>query len=83
MKLEEEYQDVLHNIETTLVQVYRERDELTDWEALTAVNNHRLPQAHTQIHRVMAKRRWTAWLLQLCQSIHSVGFAFNDGHRRG
>ncbi len=36
---EEKYQDVLHNIETALVQVYRENDEMTDWEALTAVNN--------------------------------------------
>ena len=35
---EEKYQDVLHNIETALVQVYREQDEMTDWEALTAVN---------------------------------------------
>ena len=37
-KFEEKYQDVLHNIETALVQVYREQDEMTDWEALTAVN---------------------------------------------
>lgn len=37
-KLEDKYQDVLHNIETALVQVYREQDEMTDWEALTAVN---------------------------------------------
>ncbi len=34
---EEKYQDVLHNIETALVQTYREQDEMTDWDALTAV----------------------------------------------
>ena len=37
-EFEEEYQDVLHNIETALVQAYREHDEMTDWDALTAVN---------------------------------------------
>lgn len=47
---EEKYQDVLHNIETALVQSYREQDEMADWEALTAVTNQRLPQTHTQIH---------------------------------
>lgn len=37
-QFEEKYQDVLHNIETGLVQVYRERNEMTDWDALAAVN---------------------------------------------
>jgi hypothetical protein len=37
-EFEKKYQDVLHNIEMALVQVYREQDEMTDWEALTAVN---------------------------------------------
>ena len=35
---EEKYQDVLHNMETALVQAYREHDEMMDWDALTAVN---------------------------------------------
>ena len=37
---EEKYQDVLHNMETALVQAYREHDEMMDWDALTAVNGH-------------------------------------------
>ncbi|HEX6385877.1 MAG TPA: hypothetical protein VF177_14500 [Anaerolineae bacterium] len=35
---EEEYQDVLQNIEFALVQVYREHDDMTDWEAEQAIN---------------------------------------------
>ena len=35
---EEEYQDVLQNIEFALVQVYRDHDEMTDWEAEQAIN---------------------------------------------
>ncbi|MBI3762646.1 MAG: hypothetical protein HY260_12415 [Chloroflexi bacterium] len=34
---EEKYEDVLQNIEFALVNVYREHDEMTDWEALHAV----------------------------------------------
>jgi hypothetical protein len=34
---EERYEDVLQNIEFGIVQVYRLRPELTDWEVLTAV----------------------------------------------
>jgi hypothetical protein len=34
----EEYADVLQNIELALVQVYREHDEMTDYEAQKAVN---------------------------------------------
>ena len=36
---EETYQDVLHNIETALIHTYRAHDDMTDWEAFTAVNN--------------------------------------------
>jgi hypothetical protein len=36
-KVEEEFQDVLQNLEFALVQVYRAHDEMTDWEAETAV----------------------------------------------
>ena len=36
-KLEEEFEDVLQNLELALVQVYRVHDEMTDWEAETAV----------------------------------------------
>ena len=37
-KFEEEYLDVLQNIESALVSVYREDAEMTDWKALDAVN---------------------------------------------
>ena len=37
-KFEDQYLDVLHNIETALVHVYEERKELTDWEARDGVN---------------------------------------------
>jgi hypothetical protein len=36
-KLEEEFEDVLQNLEFALVQVYRIHDEMTDWESETAV----------------------------------------------
>jgi hypothetical protein len=36
-KLEEEFEDVLQNLEFALVQVYRLHDEMSDWEAETAV----------------------------------------------
>lgn len=35
--LEERYEDVLQNIEFGIVQVYREHPEMTDWDALNAV----------------------------------------------
>jgi len=35
---EEQYQDVLQSIEFALVQVYRDHDEMTDWEAEQAIN---------------------------------------------
>jgi hypothetical protein len=35
---EERYQDVLQNLELALVQVYREHEAMTDWEALNAIN---------------------------------------------
>jgi hypothetical protein len=38
MKFEEEYRDVLQNIEFVLVQSYRQHEEMTDWEAEQAVN---------------------------------------------
>ena len=34
---EERYQDVLQNIEYAIILVYRARPELTDWDALTAI----------------------------------------------
>lgn len=37
-KLEDEFMDVLHNIETALVSVYREDEEMTDYEAEKAIN---------------------------------------------
>jgi len=37
-KFEDQYLDVLHNIETALTQMYEERAEMTDWEARDAVN---------------------------------------------
>lgn len=37
-KIEEEFQGVLQNLEFGLVQAYRMNDEMTDWEAETAVS---------------------------------------------
>ena len=48
-RIEEEYQDVLHNIESALVSVYREDEEMTDWEALKAVKG--LIRAYTAEQR--------------------------------
>ncbi len=36
-KFEEQYQDVLQNIEFALIQVYRPNPEMTDWDALDAM----------------------------------------------
>lgn len=36
-RVEEEFEDVLQNLEFALVQVYRAHDEMTDWGAETAV----------------------------------------------
>ena len=36
-KLREEFEDVLQNLEFALVQVYRAHEEMSDWEAETAV----------------------------------------------
>jgi hypothetical protein len=38
VNVEEEFQDVLQNLELALVQVYRAHDEMSDWEAETAVS---------------------------------------------
>jgi len=38
-KIEEEFQGVLQNLEFVLVQVYRAHEEMTDWEAETAVSS--------------------------------------------
>lgn len=35
---EEQYMDVLHNIEFALIRVYRENETMTDYEALEAIN---------------------------------------------
>jgi len=35
---EEQYIDVLHNIEVALIRVYRENEAMTDYEALEAIN---------------------------------------------
>jgi hypothetical protein len=35
---EDKYNDVLRSMEIALVQAYREEEEMTDWETLTAVN---------------------------------------------
>lgn len=37
-KFEEQYMDVLHNIEFALIRVYREDETMTDYEALEAIN---------------------------------------------
>lgn len=39
MKVEDEFADVLQNLEFALVQVYRDYEEMTDWEAETAVSS--------------------------------------------
>lgn len=36
MKIEEEYEDVLQNIESSVVEVYRAHPELTDWDVAQA-----------------------------------------------
>lgn len=51
-KFTEEYEDVLQNIEFALVQVYRRHDEMTDWEALAAMNG--LIRAYTAEERKRA-----------------------------
>jgi hypothetical protein len=38
MKFEEQYEDVLHNLEFGIVQVYRQHPELVDWDAEIALN---------------------------------------------
>lgn len=38
-KVEEEFEGVLQNLEFGLVQAYRMNDEMTDWEAETAVSS--------------------------------------------
>ncbi len=38
-KIEEEFEDVLQNLEFALVQVYRTHSEMTDWDAETAVSS--------------------------------------------
>jgi len=48
---EERYMDVLQNIEFGIVQVYRNHPEMTDWEALTAI------EALLQTYRAEAKGR--------------------------
>ena len=37
LPFEERYQDVLQNMEFGIIQVYREHPEMTDWEALVAI----------------------------------------------
>jgi len=37
LPFEERYQDVLQNIEFAIIQVYRDHPEMTDWEALAAI----------------------------------------------
>jgi hypothetical protein len=46
---EEKYNDVLRSMEIALVRAYREHDEMTDWETLTAVNG--LIRAYTAVQR--------------------------------
>jgi hypothetical protein len=38
MKFEEQYEDVLHNLEFGIVQVYHRHPELVDWDAEAALN---------------------------------------------
>ena len=45
MTFEEEYEDVLQNIEMSIIQVYRQHPELVDWEALGAIES--MIQAYT------------------------------------
>lgn len=37
-EFEEAYMDVLHNIEFGLMTIYRDDEEMTDWQALEAIN---------------------------------------------
>ena len=37
MPFEERYEDVLQNIEFSIIRVYHDRPEMTDWEALSAI----------------------------------------------
>lgn len=49
MSVEEQYEDVLQNIEFGIIRVYREHSEMTDWQALDAVQALiRLYQAQAQ-----------------------------------
>jgi hypothetical protein len=38
VKFEEQYEDVLHNLEFGIVRVYQQHSELVDWDAETALN---------------------------------------------
>jgi len=54
LPFEERYQDVLQNIEFGITQVYRNHPEMTDWEALAAI------EALLRAYRVEARGRQTA-----------------------
>lgn len=52
--VEERYEDVLQNIEFGIIKVYREHPELTNWDALTAI------EALISTYRAEAKGRQAA-----------------------
>jgi len=54
LPFEERYQDVLQNIEFGITQVYRNHSEMTDWEALAAI------EALLRAYRAEARGRQTA-----------------------
>jgi hypothetical protein len=48
---EDKYLDVLQNIESSIVEVYREHPEMTDWDALNAI------QALIRFYQAQARKR--------------------------
>ncbi len=48
---EDEYLDVLQNIEAAIVQVYKEHPEMTDWDALNAI------QALGRVYQAEVRKR--------------------------
>ena len=66
-RLEERYEDVLQNIEFGIVQVYRDHPEMTDWEALAAIEA--LIQAYNA--EVRGRQARPPSLAPLAQEVHA------------
>ncbi len=71
MKLEEQYEDVLQNIEFGIIRVYREHQDMTDWQALDAV------QALIRTYQAEAKNQAapTHRLQPLAQAVYDSAHA--------